>query len=114
AVLRAPLVPIEVGQDRILYWKKYKRDLGRLFVPAGAALLVGALLPVLAEADPPVEDRADTDTVRRRRAFASRILIAWTAVTAVGVVVGALTLRLPPARFLALLVAVPGAVAITA
>src|SRR5439155_8812839 len=40
-VLRAPLVTIEVGQDRVLYWKKFTRDLVRLAAPAAAALIGG-------------------------------------------------------------------------
>src|SRR5439155_14994771 len=46
---------------------------------------------------------------RRSRRFAVRLLLGWTVVSLLGMVAGAVSLKLPPSRFLALLVAVPGA-----
>jgi hypothetical protein len=106
AVLRAPVVTIDVGQDRVLYWKKFTRDLARLSAPAAAGLMGGWAVPALDRRWSPQGDRPIQDP---GRAFAGRIVGAWTLVMAVGMLAGATTLKLPPARFLALLVALPGA-----
>lgn len=108
-VLRAPLVTIEVGEDRVLYWKKFVRDLARLSAPTASAVgfwVVRGSERSLSAGPVPIN-------VRQRR-FARRILAGWTAVALAGILVGALTLKVPPARFLALLVALPGAVAVAA
>jgi len=115
-VLRAPLVTIEVGQDRVLYWNKFKRDLLRLMAPAVAGTIGGwAFVPgrrtLRMDAVPESGLGASKeDSRRRQRAFSGRLLAAWTGVMVAGIVLGAVTLKLPPARFLALLVAVPGAI----
>jgi hypothetical protein len=106
-VFRAPVVTIEVGEDRVLYWKKFVRDLARLVVPAAAALGYWAVRN-------PERGLGAGPGERNPRRFARRILFAWAAVSAAGILAGAITLRVPPARFLALLVALPGAVAVAA
>ncbi len=105
AVLRAPFRTIEIGNDELLFRRKFRTDVIRLFVPAVAGLVGPWALPETAGGDSPD---------RPRRAFALRLLQAWTYVMAGGVVVGVLTLAIPPARFLAHLVALPGAITVGA
>jgi len=108
-VLRAPLVTIEVGEDRVLYLRKFVRDLVRLLVPIGAALAFW----MVPDAERGLRGTLNPSPARTRR-FARRIISAWTAVAVAGVLIGGLTLKVPPARFLALLVALPGAVGVAA
>ena len=112
-ILRAPLVTIEVGQDRVLYWRKFTRDLLRLAVPSAAGLFGGWTFLLdrrRAVVDIPGASASHESSGFQRGAFSGRLLASWTAVMGAGVLLGALTLKLPPARFLALLVALPGAV----
>lgn len=109
AVLRAPWRDAEVREDPRRYLPKLRTDLSRLTLPltvpaglAGAA----ALWSFRAGPGGPRSDRAG--------AFGVRVLGAWTGVAAAGVAYGALTLDLPPHRFLALIVAGPLAVALAA
>lgn len=106
AVLRAPFRTIEIGNDELLFRRKFRTDLARLFVPAVAGLVGPWAISVI----PP--DSADEE--RRKQAFAVRLLKSWTYVMAGGMVVGIFTLALPPARFLAHIVALPGAIAVAA
>jgi hypothetical protein len=106
AVLRAPFRTIEIGNDELLFRRKFRTDVARLFVP-GVAGLVG---PWAFSPDPGDSDGQE----RRRQAFAVRLLKSWTYVMAAGMVVGIFTSALPPARFLAHLVALPGAIAVAA
>jgi len=108
AGLRAPLWTAEVGPDRVLYARRFRTDLVRLLVPAVAGALGGRAVDALRGGEP--VDGTD----RRVRRFSVRLLNAWTLVALAGIVVGLVTLRLPPARFLALLVALPGSVAMAA
>lgn len=104
AVLRAPFRTIEIGNDQLLFRRKFRTDVARLIVPAVAGLVGPWALP---------HAQVDEGPARRRR-FTVRLLRAWTYVMAGGVVVGLLTFAVPPARFLAHLVALPGAIAVGA
>ncbi|HEX9312843.1 MAG TPA: hypothetical protein VGA30_08490, partial [Actinomycetota bacterium] len=106
ALLKAPFRTFEIKEDPRRYLPKFRTDLARLFLPA--------LLPVALVGG----GRMAREGHRRKHpelyGFWLRVLVAWTAVSAIGMAYGALTLDLPPHRFLTLLVAVPGAIALTA
>jgi hypothetical protein len=104
-VLRAPLRTIELGNDELLFRRKFRTDVARLAVPSVAGLL-GPWTQL--------GSRAAGGFSGRRRKFAIRFLRAWTYVMAAGMVVGLLTFAVPPARFLAHLVALPGAITLGA
>jgi hypothetical protein len=110
-VLRAPFQTFEIREDPKRFLPKLRNDLSRLYLPATAPASAAGALALL-------RPRAGSEMGRggggRRRAFARRVIFAWTLVTAAGMAYGAITLDLPPHRFLALLVAVPGTVALTA
>jgi hypothetical protein len=109
-VLRAPFKTFEIREDPRRFIPKLRTDVSKLFLPALLpAAAGGAAMIALATRD----DGAERER-RARRGVAIRILLAWTAVSALGLGWGILTLDLPPHRFLTLLVAVPGAVALTA
>jgi hypothetical protein len=112
AVLRAPFRTIEIGNDELLFRRKFRTDIARLVVPAGAGL-VGPWMPALFRPGSALSP-GDEAAGRRRRTFALRVLRAWTYVMAAGIVAGLLTFVVPPARFLAHLVAVPGAISVGA
>jgi hypothetical protein len=103
-VLRAPFRTVEIGNDELLFRRKFRTDVARLAVP-GVAGLVGPWALFRGEGSMDAEPE-------RRRAFAVRLLRAWTYVMAAGMIVGLLTFALPPARFLAHLVALPGAITV--
>ncbi len=100
-VLRAPFRTIEIGNDQLLFRRKFRTDVARLLVPGVAGLVGPRVLPLFRRE-------------RKTRAFGQRVLQAWTYVMAAGMVVGLLTFSLPPARFLAHLVALPGAITVGA
>jgi hypothetical protein len=103
-VLQAPFKTIEIAPDEILFRRKFRTDVARLFVPGILGLIGIAWIPeVRMRASLPGPDG-------RRAALGLRLLTAWTWVMAAGIVVGAATTLIPPARFLAHLVAVSGAV----
>jgi hypothetical protein len=104
-ILRAPLRTVELGNDELLFRRKFRTDVVRLAVPAALGLAGPWVLGGLA---------ADGDSPKRRRRFAVRFLRAWTLVMAAGMAVGLLTFAVPPARFLAHLVALPGAITVGA
>src|SRR6266540_4313095 len=99
--LRAPFRTIEIGNDQLLFRRKFRTDVARLLVPGVAGLVGPRVLPLFRRE-------------RKTRAFGQRVLQAWTYVMAAGMVVGLLTFSLPPARFLAHLVALPGAITVGA
>src|SRR6266498_1649658 len=100
-VLRAPFRTIEIVNDQLLFRRKFRTDVARLLVPGVAGLVGPRVLPLFRRE-------------RKTRAFGQRVLQAWTYVMAAGMVVGLLTFSLPPARFLAHLVALPGAITVGA
>jgi hypothetical protein len=104
ALLRAPLSTIEIAQDSARWWAKLAQDIKILAAPALAAVS----LPVLLRRFPLGSSDEPQGT------FVRRVLISWMAVMTAGLVVGVATRAVPAARFLALLVAVPGAVSLTA
>ena len=105
AILRAPFRTFEIKEDPRRFLPKFRTDLSRLFLPVLAPLsLVGAT--ALGREHRRSGSGADW--------FWIRVLVAWTAVSATGIVYGALTRDLPPHRFLTLLVALPLAVALAA
>jgi hypothetical protein len=107
AVLRAPFRTIEIVQNTELFRKKIRTDAVRLMVPGTLALVgIGWIPSIRRRLD--AAGRPD-----RRLTFSLRILVAWTWVMGVGLVLGILTWFLPPTRFLAHLVALPGAVAVS-
>src|SRR6266540_5783910 len=104
ALLRAPFRTFEIKEDPRRYLPKFRTDLSRLFLPGLLPLaLVGG-------GDLAREQSGRRDSYR----FSLHLLVAWTAVSGMGMAYGALTLDLPPHRFLTLLVALPGAVAVAA
>jgi len=107
-VLRAPVNTIEGGRDEVLYKRKFRTDLARTWPQAAAGLLAPSLLRI------PAEETARAGAPTRRRAFAVRLLNAWAIIMAAGIVYGVLTLDIPPGRFVAMLVALPGAVGVAA
>ena len=108
-VLRAPFSTFEIKEDPRRFLPKLREDFSRLLLPLTAPLVaVGAGALALGLEPSPATSGG------RPRAFVLRIVLAWTVVCVVGIVYGASTKNLPPHRFLMLLVAVPGAVALAA
>jgi hypothetical protein len=107
-VLRAPVNTIESARDEVLYRRKFRTDLARTWPQALAGLLAPPMLRR------PAEEATRAGAPTRRRAFAVRLLNAWVLVMAAGIVFGTLSLAVPPGRFLAMLVALPGAVGVAA
>ena len=103
-VLRAPFRTIEIGNDELLFRRKFRTDVTRLLVPGVAGLIGPWMLP----------SEVGGTRLRRKRAFSLRLLRAWTYVMAAGMVAGLLTFAIPPARFLAHLVVLPGAITVGA
>ncbi len=106
-VLRAPVRTIEIGNDELLFRRKFRTDIARLFVPGIAGLIGPWALPQLRRREPGSHGRTEQE-----RSLAVRLLRAWTYVMAAGMVVGLLSFAVPPARFLAHLVALPGAITV--
>jgi len=103
-VLRAPFSSFEIKEDPARFIPKLRTDLARLLLPLTAPVAtLGAVALV-----------AGDGGIARQRRFTIRLLGAWTIVAASGAIYGAITLDLPPHRFLELLVAVPGAVSLAA
>ncbi len=97
----------EIGELRSRYLPKFREDLNGMAAWAVAApTAVGGYLV----ARPAAADRSD---VPERGPFL-RMLGGWTAVCLLGMAIAAITLALPPHRFLGLLVAMPMAVALGA
>jgi hypothetical protein len=107
-VLRAPFSTFEIREETRRFIPKLREDLRRVVWPlTGPVAALGAVH--LARYRP-----VRSDPTSEPRPFALRVLTAWTAVAAIGTVYGIATLNLPPHRFLTLLVAVPGAIAVAA
>jgi hypothetical protein len=106
AVLRAPFRTMELGNDELLFRRKFRTDLARLIVPTVAGLAAPWAL-FRREPGP------DGEALQGLR-FGHRLLRAWTYVMAAGIAIGLLSFAVPPARFLAHLVAFPGAIAVAA
>jgi hypothetical protein len=107
-VLRAPLQTFEIHEDPARFLPKLRADLRRLAWPVlGPVAAIGAAGLALDRGS----GTAGPEPVSARR-FGLHLLVAWTAVAGAGIAFGAATNALPPHRFLALLVAVPGAVAL--
>jgi len=104
-ILRAPFRTFEIEEDPRRFLPKFRTDLSRLFLPGLLPLAVVGGGVVAAD-----HGRRKPD----RYGFWLRVLAAWTAVSAIGLVYGAITLDLPPHRFLTLLVALPGSIALAA
>jgi hypothetical protein len=109
--LRAPFQTFEIKEDPRRYRPKLANDLRALFLPALGPVAAGgaAVLGLSDRVEPPKKRRARYGP-RPARRFVLRLLVAWTVVSLAGVAYGAVTLNLPPHRFLALLVAVPLAI----
>jgi hypothetical protein len=112
-VLRAPFRTFEIREDPARFRPKLRTDLRRLALPLIAPAAGLGAAELAGRARPPTRDGARTSG-SPHRGFGLRILVAWTAVSLAGVLYGALTLDLPPHRFVALAVAVPGSVAVAA
>ena len=102
AVLRAPLQTFEVREDPGRFLPKLGNDVAHLWWPLTVPVGVAGSAEVVAT------DRRRGPAAR----FAFKVLTAWTILASAGIALGAATGRLPPHRFLALLVAVPGAIAL--
>src|SRR5206468_6404889 len=95
-------------EDPKRFLPKFREDVSHLVLPLTAPLAGLGAAALLSDR----EDRPEA--AGRRRSFLLRILSACTAVCAAGVVYGAATRRLPPHRFLTLIVAVPGSLLLAA
>jgi hypothetical protein len=109
-VLRAPLRTTDIPRDPQLYLSKFRTDLTRLYVAAPVGLVAGPAIRAFDHAS--TRTRGPGEAVRF--GFSVRMLEAWSLVMAAGVVYSLFGLHLPPARFLALLVALPGAAGVAA
>lgn len=111
AVLRAPVDTIEVREDPARFLPKLGTDARRLALPVLAPVaVVGATL--LGHDVRSIPRRAlDANRSLPRELVLGWLLGAWAAVSIVGLAYGAMTKKLPPHRFLELLVVVPGVLA---
>jgi hypothetical protein len=109
-VLRARFQTFELREDARRFVPKFRTDLSRLALPALVPVsFAGAVGLASGRVADEGSSRASGDEAGGARGFGGRLLLSWTVVMAAGMAFGALTLDLPPHRFLALLVAVPGA-----
>ena len=103
-VLRAPTDTIQLKEDPGRFLPKLTNDAARLRLwLLGPAAAFGAWALAWREGGHPRP---------RRRAILLAVLAAWSAVAIAGIAYGAATKRLPPHRFLELLVVVPGVAAL--
>jgi hypothetical protein len=108
-VLRAPFRTFDLFQTSREFAPKFITDVARLWPAAVAGALGMFAIRVLRRQRLDPEEEA-------RRSLSERFLLGWTVASVAGVLFGLVTvgldhLSLPPHRFLALLVAVPGTVA---
>lgn len=100
----------EIGESTTRFLPKVREDLGAMWAPlAGSAALAGAVS--LARGDR--REGPATSDASARQPFL-RFLVAWSIVCVGGLALAAITLDVPPHRFLMLLVAVPVPVAVAA
>jgi hypothetical protein len=109
-VLRAPFNTFEIKEDPRRFLPKLREDLSRLLMPLTAPVAALGATAIALGREPP----RFSSTNGRPRSFVIRILVAWTAVSVVGIAYGSATRNLPPHRFLMMMVAVPGVVALAA
>ena len=108
ALLKGPLATFEIREDTRRFMPKFREDLRRLVIPlVGPVAGVGAI--GWAKGAP--DEDGDARTVGRR--FSLRLVGAWMLVSLTGIAYGVATRRLPPHRFVALIVAVPLALALS-
>ncbi len=100
----------EIGESKRRFLPKLGKDFGAM---QAWAVLPAAAAGAVPLAHPPAADRGPAEAPAHRGPFL-RMLVAWTAVCAAGMVLAWVTLAVPPHRFLGLLVAVPVAVALAA
>lgn len=115
AVLRAALQTFEIREDPDRFGPKLRTDLGRLFAPVTAPAAAAGAWLLWRGRDLDAERRVGATSLSlapRRRRSAIRLLGGWALVAALGVAFGVWTGRLPPHRFLAMGVTLPGAVAL--
>jgi hypothetical protein len=114
-VLGSSLSTFEIQEAERRFLPKLTKDLGTLWLPAlGPVAVLGAVTMVReATGRSRGHDPEDAATAAARRSFL-KLIGAWTFVCAVGLAVSAVTLELPPHRFLTLLVAVPGFLSVAA
>jgi hypothetical protein len=110
-ILRAPFQTFEIREDPARFLPKLRTDLGQLLLPGlGPVAVAGAAGLVTGKSETTGWGKLHGSA----RSFGLHLLLAWTVVGAVGIAYGAITLNLPPHRFLTFVVAVPGAVVLTA
>ena len=101
-VLRTPFLTFEMSEDPLRFLPKLRTDLSLLPPWLLLVATVGAGLLLTQRR------RQEPDGARRGQAgFLVRVLASWVVVAAAGLIYGALTLDLPPHRFLPLFI-VPG------
>jgi hypothetical protein len=99
----------EIGELKSRYGPKFREDLKGMWAWAvGPLAAVGTVFVVR----PAAGDRDESSSATRGPFL--RMVGGWTAVCLVGIAVAAVTLAVPPHRFLGLLVALPMAVALAA
>jgi len=108
-VLRAPFNTFEIREDPRRFLPKLREDLSRLLTPLAAPVAALGATAIASGREPP-----RVSSTNHPRSFVLRILVAWTAVSVAGIAYGAATRNLPPHRFLMMMVAVPGVVALAA
>lgn len=111
-ILRSPFRTFEIEEDPGRFLPKLRTDIRRLVPPLVAPPAIAGAVDLLRT--PRTASRSAGERRDPGRGFALRLLAAWTLVGAVGIAFGAISLDLPPHRFLALVVAVPGAICIAA
>lgn len=116
-VLGATFDTRRIAEDPARSLPRLRTDVVRLAAPGGAALLGGFRAPLRAQATrrrSVPRGMGESPTMRGARPCGLRLLWAWTIVMAAGIVVGIVTLDLPPHRFVGLLAAFPGSVGVAA
>jgi hypothetical protein len=110
AVLRAPANTIEMRENPARFPQKLRGDLRQLRLPlTGPVALIGAWVLSRGRLTAAANERP----AARRRRFGLLLLASWFAVSALGVLYGVVTNKIPPHRFLELIVAVPGTIVLT-
>jgi hypothetical protein len=108
-LLGSSLSTFEIHEAKRRYLPKLREDLANIAWPLTGALAAAGAVELWSES----RDSSPTQTTEARGPFL-RMLLSWSLVCLGGIAFAALTLRLPPHRFLNLFLAIPAIVAIAA